>query len=68
VTGDLRLPPSAGRLRSRLHRLEVVRSEQADEDGWLLSVEIPIAEAEKLAAGEGGEPIRALLPEKVPEW
>ena len=68
VTGELRLPPSAGRLRSRLHQLEVVRSEQADEDGWLLDVDLPIAEAEKLAAGEGGEPIRALLPEKLPEW
>ncbi|OEZ01502.1 MULTISPECIES: ribosome rescue GTPase HflX [Stenotrophomonas] len=68
VSGDLRLPPSAGRLRSRLHQLEVVRGETADEDGWLLQVEIPIAEAEKLAAGDDGAPIRALLPEKVPEW
>ena len=68
VSGDLRLPPTAGRLRSRLHQLEVVRGEQVDEDGWLLQVEIPIAEAEKLAAGEDGAPIRALLPEKVPEW
>jgi GTP-binding protein HflX len=68
VSGELRLPPSAGRLRSRLHQLEVVRSEVTDEDGWLLQVEIPIAEAEKLAAGEGGEPIRAMLPEKLPEW
>jgi len=68
VTGELRLPPSAGRLRSRLHQLEVVRREQADEDGWLLDVDLPVAEAEKLAAGEGGEPIRALLPEKLPEW
>ncbi|MNV96376.1 GTPase HflX [compost metagenome] len=68
ISGELRLPPSAGRLRSRLHQLEVVRSEATDEDGWLLQVEIPIAEAEKLAAGEGGEPIRAMLPEKLPEW
>jgi GTP-binding protein HflX len=68
VTGELRLPPSAGRLRARLHQLEVVRSEQADEEGWLLQVDLPIAEAEKLAASADGEPIRALLPEKLPEW
>jgi len=42
VSGELRLPPSAGRLRSRLHQLEVVRDEATDEDGWLLQVEIPI--------------------------
>ena len=68
VTGELRLPPSAGRLRARLHQLEVVRSEQADDEGWLLQVDLPIAEAEKLAASADGEPIRALLPEKLPEW
>jgi len=68
VSGDLRLPPTAGRLRSRLHQLEVVRGERSDEDGWLLQVEIPIAEAEKLAAADDGAPIRALLPEKLPEW
>jgi GTP-binding protein HflX len=46
----------------------VIRSEQADEDGWLLQVDLPIAEAEKLAASADGAPIRALLPEKLPEW
>jgi GTP-binding protein HflX len=68
VTGRVRLPPSAGRLRSRLHQLEVIRSEQADEEGWLIEVDIPIAEAEKLAAGADGQVIRALLPEREPEW
>ena len=68
VTGSVRLPPSAGRLRSRLHQLEVIRSEQADEEGWLIEVDIPIAEAEKLAAGADGGVIRALLPERLPEW
>ncbi|MFS2045298.1 GTPase HflX, partial [Stenotrophomonas geniculata] len=57
-----------GRLRARLHQLEVIRSEQADEEGWLLQVDLPIAEAEKLAASADGAPIRALLPEKLPEW
>ena len=68
VTGQIRLPPSAGRLRARLHQLEVIRSEQADEEGWLMEVDIPIAEAEKLAASEDGAVIRPLLPEKLPEW
>jgi len=68
ITGQLRLPPSAGRLRSRLHQLEVVRGEQVDEEGWLLEVDLPIAEAEKLAASADGAPIKALLPEKLPEW
>jgi len=68
VTGQVRLPPGAGRLRARLHQLEVIRSEQADEEGWLIEVDIPIAEAEKLAASEDGAVIRPLLPEKLPEW
>ena len=68
VTGRVRLPPSARRLRTRLHQLEVIRSEHADEEGWLIEVDIPIAEAEKLAAGTDGQVIRALLPEREPEW
>ncbi|MCL7714142.1 ribosome rescue GTPase HflX [Stenotrophomonas mori] len=68
VIGRVRLPPEAGRLRSRLHQLEVVRGEQSDEDGWLIEVDIPIAEAERLAAGADGGVIRALLPERTPEW
>jgi len=69
VQGTLRLPASAGRLRSRLHALEVVREERADEDGWLLEVDLPIAEAERLAAGPDGAPIRALLPPApAQEW
>jgi len=68
VTGSVRLPPSAGRLRARLHQLEVIRSEQADDDGWLVEVDIPIAEAEKLASSEDGAVIKPLLPEKLPEW
>ncbi|MEE7547699.1 GTPase HflX, partial [Xanthomonas sp. Kuri4-1] len=64
----LRLPPSAGRLRSRLHQLEVVRHEQADEQGWLLDIDLPLVEAERLAAGSDGEPLRALLPERRNDW
>ncbi|MDL5365959.1 GTPase HflX [Xanthomonas sp. NCPPB 2654] len=67
VQGSLRLPSSAGRLRSQLHQLQVIRSEQADEDGWLLQVDIPITEAERLAASADGAPIRALLPPREEE-
>ncbi|QSQ54273.1 GTPase HflX [Xanthomonas translucens pv. undulosa] len=67
VQGSLRLPPSAGRLRSQLHQLQVIRSEQADEDGWLLQVDIPITEAERLAASADGAPIRTLLPPREEE-
>ncbi|WP_295926410.1 ribosome rescue GTPase HflX [uncultured Xanthomonas sp.] len=67
VQGSLRLPPSAGRLRSQLHQLQVIRSEQADEDGWLLQVDIPITEAERLAAAADGAPIRVLLPPREQE-
>ncbi|OAX56244.1 ribosome rescue GTPase HflX [Xanthomonas graminis] len=67
VQGSLRLPPSAGRLRSQLHQLQVIRSEQADEEGWLLQVDIPITEAERLAASADGAPIRALLPPREEE-
>ncbi|CTP87818.1 GTPase HflX [Xanthomonas translucens pv. poae] len=67
VQGSLRLPPSAGRLRSQLHQLQVIRSEQSDEDGWLLQVDIPITEAERLAASADGAPIRALLPPREEE-
>ena len=62
ILGELRLPPQAGRLRARLHQLEAVRAEQADEHGWLLQVDLPRAEAERLAARSDGEPLRALLP------
>ncbi|WP_045758783.1 ribosome rescue GTPase HflX [Xanthomonas albilineans] len=67
VQGRLRLPLSAGRLRSQLHQLQVIRSEQGDEDGWLLQVDIPITEAERLAATADGAPIRALLPPREQE-
>ncbi|MBB5738140.1 GTP-binding protein HflX [Xanthomonas arboricola] len=68
VTGQLRLPPSAGRLRSKLHQLEVVRGEQSDEDGWLLDVDLPMVEAERLAAGNDGAPLRAMLPDRREDW
>ncbi|MFC0154501.1 ribosome rescue GTPase HflX [Xanthomonas dyei] len=68
LTGQLRLPSSAGRLRSKLHQLEVVRNDQSDEDGWLLEVDLPMVEAERLAAGDDGGPLRAMLPDRREDW
>jgi len=61
LTGEIRLPTSAGRLRARLFALDAIRSEQHDADGWTLHVALPRIEAVRLAAGEEGTPLRALL-------
>jgi GTP-binding protein HflX len=61
VTGELRLTPAEGRLRARLFALDAVRSEQADEHGWRLQVDLPLAVAERLAAEPGGHLLAPLL-------
>ncbi|GHE32665.1 ribosome rescue GTPase HflX [Vulcaniibacterium thermophilum] len=61
VQGALRLPPEAARLRARLHALGAVRTEEADEDGWRIEVDLPEAEAQRLLAQEHGEALRGLL-------
>ena len=61
LTGELRLGSSQGRLRARLHGLGVVRSEDADEHGWCLHVEMPLALAERLANEAGGHLLQPLL-------
>src|SRR5690606_22971848 len=63
TVGELRLPPGAGGLRVELHARGAVRGEQAGEDGWLLQVDLTRGEAEGLAVREGGQVLRALLPE-----
>ena len=63
VAGTVHLPARAGRLRARLYALEAVRAETHDEDGgWTLEVDLAQADAEKLAAGPGGDALDALLP------
>lgn len=51
LTGQVRIPHSAGRLRARLFELGVVAGELADDDGWLLRVDAP---AQLLAPLMGG--------------
>nr|CEH60432.1 hypothetical protein XAC3610_4480001 [Xanthomonas citri pv. citri]CEH61824.1 hypothetical protein XAC3615_4860001 [Xanthomonas citri pv. citri]CEH70411.1 hypothetical protein XACS582_4840001 [Xanthomonas citri pv. citri]CEL44300.1 hypothetical protein XAC439_4250001 [Xanthomonas citri pv. citri] len=46
----------------------MVRNEQSDEEGWLLEVDLPMVEAERLAAGEDGAPLRAMLPDRREDW
>ena len=68
IRGQVLLPPSAGRLHARLHALEAVVREEYTEDGWLVDVDLPRSEADKLAGSADGEPIRPLIPVLPPEW
>jgi len=61
LTGQIRLPPSAGRLRARLLALGAIHAEHHDGDGWTLHIALPQREAARLAAQEDGEPLRSLL-------
>ena len=62
MIGEVLLPTDAGRLRARLHALDAVRSEEHDADGWRLQLDLPIADAMRLAAQDDGAPLRGLLP------
>jgi GTP-binding protein HflX len=61
ISGELHLAPNQGRLRARLHTLGAVKSESADENGWKLSLEMPLATAERLATEPGGHLLQELL-------
>ena len=61
ISGDLVLAPNQGRLRARLHAVGAVRSESADEAGWHLQLEMPVATAERLATEPGGHLLHGLL-------
>lgn len=69
IRGEVVLPPTAGRLRARLHDLEAVRGEAHDEAGWRLTLDMARTDAEKLLSQPGGEALRALLPAvEVEQW
>ncbi len=62
VSGELRLPPQAARLRARLHELGAVRAEDHDEHGWVINVDLALADAQRLFVQAHGEVLRPLLP------
>lgn len=63
VSGEVRLPPQAARLRARLHELGAVRAEHADAEGWLVELDIAEADAQKLYVQAHGDVLRPLLPD-----
>jgi GTPase len=68
IRGQVALPPSAGRLHARLHALGGIVDEQYTDEGWVLEIDLPRSEAEKLAGSAEGGPIRPLIPQPEPEW
>ncbi|MFD0325397.1 ribosome rescue GTPase HflX [Lysobacter gummosus] len=61
VQGSVRIVPQAAKLRARLHELGAVRTEQADELGWLVEVDLAVADAQRLFVQAHGEVLRPLL-------
>jgi GTP-binding protein HflX len=62
VRGVIDLPAHSARLRSRLHALGAVLNEDHDEHGWHLTIDLALADAQRLAAQAGGHLLEALLP------
>ena len=53
---ELKLPPSAGRLRSILHEMKAIQQEAFDENGdCLLQIRLPLADWNRLLKQEGEE-------------
>jgi GTP-binding protein HflX len=61
LSGTLRLGAGDGRLRARLHAAGAIVSEVADEQGWALDIDLPLAAAERLAGEAGGHLLQPLL-------
>jgi GTP-binding protein HflX len=61
VTGEIRLPARAARLRARLHELGAVRAERADDEGWLMELDMAEADAQRLYAQAHGDVLRPLV-------
>ncbi|WP_024891011.1 ribosome rescue GTPase HflX [Luteimonas huabeiensis] len=69
IVAEVTLPPSAGRLRARLHALDAVKEEAHDEHGWRLRIDLPHTDAARLAAESDGAPLRPLVAEPADaEW
>jgi len=63
VRGELHLPSNSARLRSRLHALGAVLAEDFEENGWRVTLDLALADAQRLASQAGGHPLEALLPQ-----
>ncbi|MCF7221145.1 ribosome rescue GTPase HflX [Marilutibacter chinensis] len=61
VSGRVRVPPQAARLRARLHELGAVKAESADEHGWQVDVDLAVSDARRLFAQPHGEWLRPLI-------
>jgi GTP-binding protein HflX len=48
VRAELHLPAASGRLRARLHAQGLVADERADEAGWRIRIDAPLALVEPL--------------------
>ena len=55
VRAELLLPADAGRLRARLHAQGLVAGEHADEHGWHIRIDAPLALVEPLFGLPGGD-------------
>lgn len=55
MVAELALPPSAGRLRARLHAQGLVSAERMDERGWQIDIDAPRALVEPLFGMPGGD-------------
>lgn len=61
LVGELQLSPGQGRLRARLHALDAICEESADETGWRLRIDMPLTTAERLMTEPGGHLLQPLL-------
>ncbi|HEY0180951.1 MAG TPA: hypothetical protein VGC30_15155, partial [Dokdonella sp.] len=55
VQAELHLPVEAGRLRARLHEQGLVAEEHADDDGWRIRIDAPLARVEPLFGLPSGD-------------
>ncbi len=55
VHATAQLPVDAGRLRAKLYQLGAVSAEQANDSGWMITVDAPRAALEPLAGVGGGD-------------
>jgi GTP-binding protein HflX len=61
VVGEVRVPSQAARLRARLHELGAVRAERADQDGWLMELDMAEADVQRLYAQAHGDALQPLI-------